>query len=56
VISNFVKELMTNEIAKAIPYELPQEDAQAFAGKVLDRFRNPSIEHHWINISLNYTS
>jgi len=56
LISDFVKELMTNEIAKAIPYELPEEDAQAFAGKVLDRFRNPSIEHHWINISLNFTS
>jgi tagaturonate reductase len=56
LISNFVKELMTNEIAKAIPYDLPEEDAQAFAGKVLDRFRNPSIEHHWINISLNFTS
>ncbi|MEY2918480.1 MAG: hypothetical protein RIS73_2194, partial [Bacteroidota bacterium] len=56
VISKFVKELMTNEIAKAIPCDLPQEDALAFAGKVLDRFRNPSIEHHWINISLNYTA
>jgi tagaturonate reductase len=56
IISNFVKDLMTKEIAKAIPYELPEKDAQDFAGKVLDRFRNPSIEHHWINISLNYTS
>ncbi len=56
IISNFVKELMTNEIARAIPYELPEEDALAFAAKVLDRFRNPSIEHHWINISLNYTA
>jgi len=56
VISNFVKDLMTNEIAKAIPYDLPEADALTFAGKVLDRFRNPSIEHHWINISLNYTS
>ena len=56
VISNFIKELMTAEIAKAIPYDLPEQDAMAFAGKVLDRFRNPSIEHHWINISLNYTS
>jgi tagaturonate reductase len=55
-ISKFVKELMTNEIAKAVPYDLPLEDALTFAGKVLDRFRNPSIEHHWINISLNYTS
>ena len=56
VMAKFIKELMTSEIAKAIPYDLPRDDAQAFAGKVLDRFRNPSIEHHWINISLNYTS
>ncbi|WP_462255138.1 tagaturonate reductase [Ferruginibacter sp.] len=56
VISNFVNDLMCNEIAKAIPYNLSGEDAIIFAGKVLDRFRNPSIEHHWINISLNFTS
>jgi tagaturonate reductase len=56
VVSKFVKNLMTQEIAKAIPYEMPQEDAQAFAANVLDRFSNPSIVHHWINISLNYTS
>lgn len=55
-VSQFVKNLMTEEIAKAIPYALPHEEAQAFAAKVLDRFSNPSIEHHWINISLNYTS
>jgi tagaturonate reductase len=55
-VAGFVKELITDEIAKAIPYELPEEDAQAFANKVLDRFRNPSIQHHWINISLNFTS
>jgi len=56
VISKFASDLMTNEIARAIPYDLPEGEALAFAGKVLDRFRNPSIEHHWINISLNYTS
>ncbi|MEI9956537.1 MAG: hypothetical protein WDM90_09605 [Ferruginibacter sp.] len=56
VISKFASDLMTNEIARAIPYNLPDGEALAFAGKVLDRFRNPSIEHHWINISLNYTS
>ena len=56
IIAGFANNLMTNEIAKAIPYDLPQEDALAFAVKVLDRFRNPSIEHHWINISLNYTA
>ena len=55
VISSFIKNLMTEEIAKAIPYELPQQDAQAFAAKVLDRFANPAIVHHWINITLNFT-
>jgi tagaturonate reductase len=54
-VSAFIKNLMTEEIAKAIPYDLPQADAQAFAAKVLDRFRNPNIEHHWINITLNFT-
>jgi tagaturonate reductase len=54
-ISSFIKKLMTAEIAKAIPYPLPQEEAQAFAAKVLDRFANPSIVHHWINITLNFT-
>ena len=56
VISKFVNDLMCNEIAKAIPYSLPEVEAITFAGKVLDRFRNPNIEHHWINISLNFTS
>ncbi len=55
IVSLFIKNLMTEEIAKAIPYNLPQADAQAFAAKVLDRFGNPSIEHHWINITLNFT-
>ncbi len=56
VFLNFVKGLMTNEIAKAMPYDLPMEEALTFSEKVLDRFRNPGIEHYWINISLNYTS
>jgi tagaturonate reductase len=54
-LSSFIKNLMTEEIAKAIPYDLPQADAQAFAAKVLDRFRNPNIGHHWISITLNFT-
>jgi tagaturonate reductase len=55
-VSNFISRLMTNEIAKAIPYEVPEADAMVFANKVLDRFSNPSIEHEWINITLNFTA
>ena len=30
--------------------------AREFAGKVLDRFRNPHIEHQWLSITLQYSS
>jgi tagaturonate reductase len=55
-VASFVKELMQEEIAKAIPYKIAEDDAIVFSEKVLDRFRNPNIEHHWINITLNYTA
>jgi tagaturonate reductase len=56
LVSTFAKELMTNEIAKAIPYKIAETDAIIFSEKVLDRFRNPNIDHHWINITLNFTA
>lgn len=54
--SLFIEDLMRNEIAPSIPYEIDDAVKQNFISKVLDRFRNPHIEHHWINITLNYTS
>lgn len=56
VLSAFIRETMLDEIAPAIPYELPLQDAREFANEVLDRFRNPGIAHHWINITLQYSS
>lgn len=53
---SFIGGLMLNEIAAGIPYQVDAETAQGFGRKVLDRFANPSIEHHWINISMQYTS
>lgn len=52
----FIGNLMNEEIAPAIPYAIPAEEKAAFAAKVLDRFRNPHIEHQWISITMNYTS
>ena len=56
VLFNFIKQLMIKEIASAIPYPIPEAVAKDFAANVLDRFSNPSIEHQWISITLNYTS
>jgi tagaturonate reductase len=53
---SFITDLMTNELAPSIPYEIEAATKEAFIAKVLDRFRNPHINHPWKNITLNYTS
>jgi len=52
----FVTDLMLGEIAPAIPYTLPLQEAQDFGRQVLDRFRNPHIQHQWISITMQYSS
>ena len=54
--ASFIEDLMRNEIAPAIPYEIDEGVKQSFISKVLDRFRNPHIQHQWKSITLNYTS
>jgi tagaturonate reductase len=54
--SAFVTDLMLKEIAPAIPYELPLQEARDFGLRVLDRFRNPHLQHQWLSITMQYTS
>lgn len=52
----FVKGLAQSEIAVAMSHDtIPYADACDFAGKIIDRFRNPFIDHPWINIAAQYT-
>jgi tagaturonate reductase len=55
-MQTFISQLMLNEIATGIPYDVEPGVSQTFGTKVLDRFANPNIEHHWINITMQYTS
>lgn len=55
--NEFIQELVFQEIAPAIVLpHLSLEDARDFGAKVLDRYRNPFIEHQWMSISVQYTS
>jgi len=54
--ATFVTDLMLKEIAPAIPYELSLQDARDFGLRVLDRFRNPHLQHQWLSITMQYTS
>jgi len=54
-IHQYVEEVMRTEIAKAIPYEVAEEEAIAFSNTVIDRFANPHIKHLWLSITMQYT-
>lgn len=52
----FVQDIMLNEIAPAIPAKVDPVAAEQFGMQVLDRFRNPFINHQWISITMQYSS
>jgi tagaturonate reductase len=54
-MGKYISDLMQREIGPSIPYEIDTDTLRNFIAKVLDRFRNPHINHLWKNITLNYT-
>ncbi|MEI9945738.1 MAG: tagaturonate reductase [Chitinophagaceae bacterium] len=53
----FARRLMMEEIAAAMDNNLvSHNEIYAFANKVVDRFRNPFLQHKWLSIAMNYTS
>jgi tagaturonate reductase len=54
--STFVADLMFKEIAPSIPFDVPVQEARDFGLRVLDRFRNPHLQHQWLSITMQYSS
>lgn len=54
--SAYIACLMREIIPAITGNGITEEMAKDFAGKVLDRFRNPYIDHAWLNITLQYSS
>jgi tagaturonate reductase len=52
----FLKRIMLDEIGAAIPFKMPDTEVREFGLKVLDRFKNPFLEHFWLSITMQYTS
>lgn len=53
----FINGLMKEEIIPALDNKVvPTEEAVAFANNVLDRYKNPYLEHQWLSIAVQYTS
>lgn len=55
-LAAFISDLMLKELAPSIPYTIAPPTVQAFAEKVLERYRNPYIQHLWFNITMQYSS
>jgi tagaturonate reductase len=54
VVGGFLKNTIFNEICPTL--DLSKEELDQFSNDVLDRFRNPFLEHALMSISLNSTS
>src|SRR2546422_171303 len=50
----FLRHILFEEIVPAT--DLPADAAVAFAGTVIDRFRNPWLDHEWRGIAANQTA
>lgn len=55
-LRTYVTNLMQEEIAQCIPYDIEPERIHAFADDVIDRFSNPYLQHRWLSISVQYSS
>ncbi len=54
---SFIHNLAIREIANAVSSEtISYAEACEFAMKVLDRFRNPYLDHQWLSITVQYSS
>jgi tagaturonate reductase len=56
VFETYIENLMMDEISPAIPYAISEDEKKAYGLKVLDRFRNPYLEHQWLSITMQYSS
>ena len=54
VVGTFLKNAIFNEICPTL--DLPEEELIKFSNEVLDRFKNPYLEHALMSISLNSIS
>lgn len=56
LFSLYLQDLMTTEIAPCIEsVEISRLETYEFSKAVIDRFRNPYINHQWLSITMNYT-
>lgn len=54
LLGEFIKKVMFEDIIPTLDFD--RKELEGFAEKILERFKNPFIDHKWLDISLNSTS
>jgi tagaturonate reductase len=55
-LARFIHNLMLADLLPGIPYSVDEKVGQRFGMQVLDRFRNPFLEHRWLAIAMQGTA
>jgi tagaturonate reductase len=55
-LSRIITNLMLGEMSLAIPYKIDAKTRDRFGRMVLDRFRNPFLNHKLLDITVQYTA
>ncbi|MBJ6110515.1 tagaturonate reductase [Hymenobacter sp. BT523] len=55
-LARFIHNLMLADLLPGIPYQVDEKVGQRFGTQVLDRFRNPYLEHRWLAIAMQGTA
>ncbi|ALW83966.1 altronate oxidoreductase [Hymenobacter sedentarius] len=55
-LARFIHNLMLADLLPGIPYAVDEKVGQRFGMQVLDRFRNPYLEHRWMSIAMQGTT
>ncbi|MBU2902085.1 tagaturonate reductase [Maribacter dokdonensis] len=53
-VTNFIHQVLMSEVLETLDF--PQDYKEQFANDVVNRFKNPALEHQLISIALNSTS
>ncbi|MFP4198394.1 MAG: tagaturonate reductase [Halanaerobium sp.] len=54
LVGEFIKQAVFEDIIPTL--DADEEELEDFASKIFERFKNPYIDHKWLDISLNSTS
>ncbi|MDQ2770085.1 MAG: tagaturonate reductase [Bacteroidota bacterium] len=55
-LARFIHNLMLADLLPGIPLTVDEKVGQRFGMQVLDRFRNPYLEHRWLSIAMQGTA